>query len=235
MYTADMELNHLKTFLVVADEKNLTRAAAQLFMTPPSVSAHIKALEDELNIQLFVRKPQGMELTEHGEVLRIKAEKILNAARDMINLSKQLQASLTGMNRIGINATAKYQRVAALVGRMQETYPDVELTFVSSSTHKIIQALKNHSLDAGYVFGPVDDMALTGHPLTNTELLVAAPLAWKEMLANAKWKDIAELPWISSSMYCPFQLTTEKIFKKKKLSFQKIVTTDDEATKSELV
>lgn len=230
-----MELNHLKTFIIVSEEKNVTKAAERLFMTPPSVSGHIKALEDELKIQLFVRKPQGMELTEHGEVLRIKAEKILNATREMINLSKLLQTSLVGTNRIGINATTKYQRVAKLIGRMQETYPDVELTFVSSSTYKIIQALKNHSLDAGYVFGPVDEIALTGHHLTNTELVVAAPLAWQEKLVNAKWKDVALLPWISSTMYCPFQVAAEKIFKKKKLFFQKAVTTDDEATKSELV
>ena len=235
MYTANMELNHLRTFVVVAEEKNVTKAAERLFMTPPSVSAHIKALEDELNIRLFVRKPQGMEITEHGEIFRLKAEKILNSASEMVNLSKKLQASLTGTNRIGLSATPRFQRVARLTGQMQDEYPDVELTFVASSTYKIIQGLKNHSLDAGYIFGPVEDNALTGYVLGTADLVVAAPLAWKDRIANAKWKDIAAFPWIASTSYCPFQVAIEKIFKKKKLALQHVVRTDDEITKSELV
>ncbi len=235
MYTAGMELNHLKTFVVVAEEKNVTRAAERLFMTPPSVSAHIKALEDELNVTLFVRKPQGMEITEHGEVLRLKAEKILNSAREMVNLSQKLQASLTGTNRIGLSATAGFQRASKLTGQMQKAFPDVELTFVTSSTYKIIQGLKNHSLDAGYIFGPIEDDTLTGYPLGAADLVVAAPLAWKDRITNARWSDIAALPWISSTSYCPFQVIAEKIVKKKKLVLQQVVRTDDEATKYELV
>ena len=154
MYTADMELNHLKTFVVVAEERNLTRAADRLYMTPPSVSAHIKALEDELGVILFIRKPQGMEITEHGEILRVKAEKILHSTREMLNLSKKLQVSLTGTTRIGLSATSSYQRAAKLISQMQKEHPDIELTFLASCTHKIIQGLKNHSMDAGYMFGP---------------------------------------------------------------------------------
>ncbi len=235
MYTADMDLNHLKTFIVVAEEKNVTRAAERLFMTPPSVSAHIKALEDEMNIQLFVRKPQGMEITEHGEILRLKAEKILNSTREMVNLSKKLQSSLMGVNRIGLSATSRSQRAAILISRMQDAYPDVELNFVSSSTYKIIQALKNHSLDGGYIFGPIEDDALLGYSLGNTALVVAAPTAWKDQIANATWKEIASLPWVASTAYCPFQVVIEKIFRKRKLAFQNIIRTDDETTKCELV
>jgi DNA-binding transcriptional LysR family regulator len=235
MYTADMELNHLKTFIVVAEEKNVTKAAERLFMTPPSVSAHIKALEDEMNIQLFVRKPQGMEITEHGEILRLKAEKILNSAREMVNLSQKLQSSLMGVNRIGLSATSRSQRAALLISQMQDAHPDVELNFVSSSTHKIIQALKNHSLDGGYIFGPIEDDALLGYSLGNADLVVAAPSAWKDQIITATWRDIASLPWVASTMYCPFQVVIEKMTKKKKLAFQNIIRTDDEATKCELV
>jgi DNA-binding transcriptional LysR family regulator len=235
MYTADMELNHLKTFIVVAEEKNVTKAAERLFMTPPSVSAHIKALEDEMNIQLFVRKPQGMEITEHGEILRLKAEKILNSTREMVNLSKKLQSSLMGVNRIGLSATSRSQHAATLIGQMQEVHPDVELTFVSSSTYKIVQALKNHSLDGGYIFGPIEDDTLLGYSLGNAHLVVAVPPAWKDQIANAAWKDIASLPWVASTAYCPFQTVIEKIFKKRKLVLQNIIRTDDEATKCDLV
>lgn len=235
MYTAVMELNHLKTFVVIAEEKNLTRAAKRLYMTPPSVSAHIKALEDELGVILFIRKPQGMEITEHGEILRIKAEKILNSTREMVNLSKKLQTSLVGSTRVGLSATPSYQRAAKLVSLMQKEYPDVELTFIASCTHQIIQGLRNHSMDAGYIFGPVEDPALTGYQLAIADLVIAAPMAWKGKIAKAGWKEIAALPWVGSSYYCPFQTALEKIFHQKRLVMNHIVRTDDELNKCELV
>lgn len=230
-----MELNHLKTFVAVAEEKNVTKAAERLFMTPSAVSAHIKALEDELNVSLFVRKPQGMEITEHGEILRLKAEKILNSAREMINLSKKLQSSLMGVNRIGLSSTPSSQRVAKLIMQMQETHPEVELTFISSATSKIMRGLKNHSMDAGYVLGPIDDDAISAYLLGKAELVVAIPIGWKGQLSHANWKEIADIPWIASSDYCPAEVLAEKIFKKKKLALQNMVRTDDDATKVELV
>lgn len=235
MYTADMELNHLKTFVVVAEERNLTRAADRLYMTPPSVSAHIKALEDELGVVLFIRKPQGMEITEHGEILRVKAEKILHSTREMLNLSKKLQVSLTGTTRIGLSATSSYQRAAKLISQMQKEHPDIELTFLASCTHKIIQGLKNHSMDAGYMFGPIDDEALAGHELDIADLVIIAPSTWKDKVAGADWKEIAALPWVGSSYYCPFQTALEKLFKKRKLTMNHVVWMDDEFNKCALV
>lgn len=235
MYTADMELNHLKTFVVVAEERNLTRAADRLYMTPPSVSAHIKALEDELGVTLFIRKPQGMEITEHGEILRVKAEKILHSTREMLNLSKRLQVSLTGTTRIGLSATSSYQRAAKLISQMQKEHPDIELTFLASCTHKIVQGLKNHSMDAGYMFGPIDDEALTGYELDIADLVIIAPSTWEDKLAGAGWKEIAALPWVGSSYYCPFQTALEKLFKKRKLSMNHVVWMDDEFNKCALV
>lgn len=235
MYTADMELNHLKTFVVVAEERNLTRAADRLYMTPPSVSAHIKALEDELGVILFIRKPQGMEITEHGEILRVKAEKILHSTREMLNLSKKLQVSLTGTTRIGLSATSSYQRAAKLISQMQKEHPDIELTFLASCTHKIIQGLKNHSMDAGYMFGPIDDEALAGHELDIADLVIIAPSTWKDKVAGVDWKEIAALPWVGSSYYCPFQTALEKLFKKRKLTMNHVVWMDDEFNKCALV
>ncbi|HMZ06132.1 MAG TPA: LysR family transcriptional regulator [Anaerolineales bacterium] len=230
-----MELNHLKTFVVVAEERNLTRAADRLYMTPPSVSAHIKALEDELGVILFIRKPQGMEITEHGEILRVKAEKILHSTREMLNLSKKLQVSLTGTTRIGLSATSSYQRAAKLISQMQKEHPDIELTFLASCTHKIIQGLKNHSMDAGYMFGPIDDEALAGHELDIADLVIIAPSTWKDKVAGADWKEIAALPWVGSSYYCPFQTALEKLFKKRKLTMNHVVWMDDEFNKCALV
>ena len=230
-----MELNHLKTFIVVAEEKNVTRAAERLYMTPSSVSAHIKALEDELNIMLFVRKPQGMEITEHGDTLRAQAESIMRGVQGMVDLSAKLQASLIGKVRIGLNTSFKFLRVAELITRVRQSYPKVDLVFESTSTGLAFSSLRERTLDAGFIFGDAPDKFITTHGLYKAELVVAAPVAWQSQIARASWNDMALLPWVYPTAYCPFHSIVDKTFKREHISYQQAVTSDNDTTKLELV
>ena len=78
-----MELYQLRSFVIVAEEKNVSKAAKRLFTTPPSVNAHIKDLETEWNVALFDRTARGMKITEQGEILKEKAQQTLQAAQDL--------------------------------------------------------------------------------------------------------------------------------------------------------
>lgn len=72
-----MEFYQLRTFTMVAEEGHLTRAARRLNASQPAVSAHIKSLEDELRVSLFLRTPKGMVLTDAGKKLKAHADKAL--------------------------------------------------------------------------------------------------------------------------------------------------------------
>lgn len=78
-----MELYQLRTFVAVAREGQLTKAAESLFTSQPAVSAQIKALEDEFGLKLFERSAAGMTPTPAGEALWEEAERLLNASRDL--------------------------------------------------------------------------------------------------------------------------------------------------------
>ena len=74
-----MEYYHLRTFVAVAEEEHLTRAAERLNASLPAVSAHIRGLEEELGVVLFSRTPKGMRLTDEGRALLVEARQALPA------------------------------------------------------------------------------------------------------------------------------------------------------------
>ena len=230
-----MELYQLRTFLIVAEEKNITRAAKRLFTTPPSISAHIKMLEDEWNVILFRRTAKGMEITEKGEILRRKAEGTLLAAQDLSNHATELLECLMGSLRVGLVASATFLRIPQIIKHLQEHQPGVELRFSHSMSGEVMDDLKNQSLDAGFIFGPPVDEAIRGHWLTNGELVVAAPKEWQAQMIENDWQSMANLPWISSDCYCPFQAITDQLFKDRNLKCHSITQTDNERTKIELI
>jgi DNA-binding transcriptional LysR family regulator len=230
-----MELYQLQTFIVVAEEGNVTRAAARLGLTPPAVSAQIKHLEEELHVQLFVRTSQGMRLTDHGTLLRIKAEHTLQAAAAMVSEAARLQAHLVGQVSLGLNATPEVLRVGAIAAHLQSTAPGIILQLVASVSGKIVEALRTAALDLGYVFGPIPDTALIARRVNVVELVVAVPMQWAQQVAQAGWAEVAALPWLYADVSCPFQDMVDQLFAQQQLDYQRVVLTHDEATKCALV
>lgn len=230
-----MELYHLRTFITVAQEQNLTRAAQKLFTSPPSVSAHIKALEQELNVELFIRTPRGMHLTDAGETLKQKAQHTLSAADDFLNSAQTICDQPSGCVRFGINIPPELLQISTLVENTRNQYPHVTLEFISSVTQLITEALQDRTLDVGYIYGdPTSDAIKTHHIMTN-ELVIAGPAKWAKKINNASWKDLAALPWICDPYYCPFQIIAGKMFEERGLTCKKVMSISDDATRLELI
>ena len=229
-----MELYQLRTFTVVAAEGNVTRAAKRLFTTPPSVSAHIKALETEWGVRLFERSSRGMHLTETGRRLLARAEATLAAAQDLANHASLLKGELLGAVRVGINASAEYLRIPAALSALREASPGIELQLEASSTGHILEALEAGALDAGFLYGPLPE-GVTGETLTEVSLVVVGPASFGAVLREADWPALGRMPWICSDDYCPFQAMIEARFDALGLDFERAVVTDDDGTRADLV
>lgn len=230
-----MELYQLRTFVAVAETESVTRAAERLYTTPPSVSAHIKALESELQVELFTRTPRGMRLTRHGELLRPKAEQALRAAEAVVIEAATLQTELAGEISLGVNAPPGVLKLPQLVCAMQTHHPHLRLHLVASVSGRVSQRLRSGALDAGFIFGAPAGEGIVSEPLGDVALVVAAPVTWEPSIRGGRWDNIAALPWIASTVDCPFEAISDALFAQRGLKPNKVALVDDGATKVDLI
>jgi len=135
-----MELYYLHTFAAVAKEGSIRKAVERLYITPPTASGHIKALEEELQIVLFERNPKGMVLTAEGQILLEQAEKIIASIRRLQDKATELRGNISGELLIGLNTSSKLLKAAELAVEVQRN-PNINITFEPSSTGKILDGL----------------------------------------------------------------------------------------------
>ena len=231
-----MELYQLRSFVAVAEENSITHAAKRLYTTPPSVSAHIKALEEEFGVVLFERTAKGMTLTPRGSVLLDKAQRVLQATRELVNHAARMQDVVMGPLALGVNAPPAFLRIPSVLNRLQAEAPGIELELTASSTGDILPALQSQKLDAGFVFGPVaDNEPVETYFLDTVSLAVAAPAAWRDRITETSWAELAQLPWIDSGPDCPFQAVIDDLFDERGLTYECAAATSDEATRCDLV
>lgn len=144
-----MELRHLRYFAAVAAERNFTRAAEQLGIGQPPLSQQIKSLERELGVELFVRTPQGAELTPAGAAFLVEARRVLEGAERAQQAAQRAARGESGQIRVGFTGSAAFNPVVpALIQRYTTRFPDVALTLDEANTPALLLGLVQGRLDA---------------------------------------------------------------------------------------
>jgi DNA-binding transcriptional LysR family regulator len=223
-----MEIYQLRTFKMVAEEGHLTRAAKRLHASQPAVSAHIKSLEEELGISLFLRTPKGMILTSDGRKLKEHADKALLVINDMAVEAKNLRKTLNGVLRIGINAEPDSIRIPELFTVMKLQYPNLHLHLLQSMTGEVLNKLEDGVLDAGFIYGQNESPRLFTIQLKQQRLVVAGPKIWQDRLNKARPEDLGQFPWIMTPVDCSFYTIISEFFKKYRLCPSQVAVIDQE-------
>jgi DNA-binding transcriptional LysR family regulator len=232
---AAMELYQLRTFLAVAEEQNLTRAAEKLFTSQPAVSAQIKSLEDEVGVRLFDRGAKGMKLTRPGEVLRQQARRIVDAARDFKHSADNLRGSVSGELVFGVNNRPEVLRLVEILRSISDEHADLSFELVNGSSGVVLQGIEEGSISIGFFEGPCESAKIAWHELDQIELCIAAPIAWAKDLAKPDWRLLEAKPWIFVSQACSYSRFIQRISQEQGLQLNRRFQVNEDLTVLNLV
>lgn len=151
-----MELRVLKYFLAVAREENITKAAALLHLTQPTLSRQLMQLEEELGVQLFRRSRYHIELTEDGMLLRRRAQELVDLAEKTTREFTLRETELMGEIAIGAGETRSMSFLSRAMVSFREHYPKVTFRIFSANADDVKERLDTGLLDMGLLTEPVD-------------------------------------------------------------------------------
>ena len=172
-----MELRHLRYFLAVAEEGHITRAAERLGIQQPPLSQQIKALESELDVQLFRRQPRGVELTEAGRVFLADARAVLAQVDHAVAATRRTARGEQGRIAVGLTSSASFHpAVVRAIRSYREANPLVALALEEGGTAELVEALRAEALDVAFVRSPVGESAAVAvRPLLDEPMVAALP------------------------------------------------------------
>ncbi len=175
-----LENFRLVVFRAVAEELNFRKAAEHLYLTQPAVSLQIKALEEDLGVQLFDRTGNSITLTAAGRVLLGFASQ----SGELLLAAEQEIAALHGVHAgnlaLGASTTIAQYVLPGLLSGFRKLHPRVHPTLVSGNTEKIVEAVEKHTVALGLIEGPARNRHVKTEPFLQDELvpIVAASHPW---------------------------------------------------------
>lgn len=188
-----MELRQLRYFAKAAETLNFSDAARALNIAQSSLSQQIRQLEDELNVQLFLRNSHSIQLTEAGELMLPYALRTIHDAQNCSDRIHDLQKLLTGTLNIGVTHSFSPILTETVISFMK-MYPRIRLNIVYKTMSELMQLLSKHNLDFVLAFKPTQSIPdVESHILFQNSLSAvvnsAHPLASKERVTLAELEE----------------------------------------------
>ncbi len=223
-----MDLHKIKIFLTVFKEKSITKAAEKLFISQPTVTEHLKILEDELGNPLFIRAGKNLKPTEYALIIYPKMNKFFNDYLDLmssLNLKKKTLEKLT----IGCSSVPAEIFIPISLKTYLREFPDVVIEIITNDSFNIIQKIISYEIMLGLVGTKINNENLVYEKIYEDELVIAAKhnLFYSNTL---KIEDIKKYPLILREEGSGTRKELEKFFKEQNISLKtikpKIITND---------
>jgi DNA-binding transcriptional LysR family regulator len=170
-----MDLRRLEIFAKVAELGSFSRAAEALFLTQPTISEHVRALEDEVGVQLLDRLGRGATPTRAGQLLLGYARRMLALSREAHQALEQFQGRISGELVVGGSTIPGEYVLPGLIGRFKAKYPDISIVLLIGSTRQVSDWLEEGRVEVGVVGARPATRALEAKELMPDELVLVVP------------------------------------------------------------
>ena len=193
-----MNLKQLEAFAAVAEEGSFSKAAKALFLTQPTVSAHISSLEKELGVRLFIRNTKEVNLSEDGKIL-------YGYAKQMIILQKKIETTYDQTRKdgshcihIAASSVPSQYLLPQILARFSEKYPQEHFKIMETDSAKVVEQVVNGNVDIGFTGTVLDKKYCQYIPFYKDELVVITPNT--DRFRNLKKSEgtAAEKEWIQN-------------------------------------
>jgi DNA-binding transcriptional LysR family regulator len=146
-----VDLRQLEIFAKVAELGSFSKAAEALFLTQPTVSEHIRTLEDELGVRLLDRLGRGAAVTKGGALLLSYAQRMLALAREARQAMESFQGRMSGELLVGASTIPGEYILPALIGRFKEKFPDIAITLLIGDSQAVTDWVMEGRAEIGVV------------------------------------------------------------------------------------
>ena len=196
-----MEIRILKYFLTAAREESISKAAAALHMTQPTLSRQLAQLEEETGVRLFQRVHSGIRLTEEGILLKRRAEEIIELEEKTVQELQSSDLKVEGTVAIGTGEISAVSGLADAIRSFRGQYPQITFSIYTATADQVMERMENGLLDIGLLMEPVNKENLEYIRLKHMESYAVVmkkddPLAAKKSIRR---NDLAGKPLIMPS------------------------------------
>ncbi|WP_369395334.1 LysR family transcriptional regulator [Streptomyces sp. CG1] len=204
-----MDTRLLRTFATVARTENLTAAAERLHLVQSTVTAHVQALEKELDLRLFDRLPRGVVLTSAGREVLAQTEEVLEAEsrlRAVAASAGGADGQVTGRVTLSAGETLVSARLPGVIASLRRNHPGVEVDLRTMGTVTAVAALRTGELDLALLledeaaFRDIECTPLAREPL----VLVCSPDHPAAARSTTDWAELAREDYFLHEQGCSY-------------------------------
>ena len=204
-----MEISLIQEFVILAEVGNYMTAADSLYISQPTLSRHIKKIEDDLGFPLFNRNSRKVELNQAGKLFLPYAKQILSIEQEYTNMYQNLKTEDQYTLNIGTVPMMAPYGITNIFQKFRRTYPDISLIITEMKHHEMILALEENRCDFvfmreisraedEFVRIPIKMDCLVAvlpkkHPLANEEKIHLEQLKNEKMLLPVKDSELYKL------------------------------------------
>ncbi len=169
-----MDIHQLKVFTSVFKNKSFSKASEELHLTQPTISNHIKSLEDEFECKLFDRLGRTIIPTKEAEVLYSHSMELIAKANTLKEAIGEIKKDLTGKLIIGASTIPGVYLLPRIMSEFQKRHPSISFQIIISDSRGVVESVSRHELLLGIVGAKLGNEQINYMPFVEDELIVVS-------------------------------------------------------------